>query len=202
MTIGARVALYPMYDDHVDAVLSGIADIAPWRPELRVETDDLATLMIGPPEALFPALQALLTGGAAQGRHAVLAATLSRGLPGGPDDQRRSAPRPRGDREPLPVRVASSLAVVADAPRTGQTVAAQLSLYPLGVTDPIAEIVDCIGFLKSTPVWDRPGIFCSTLRGDAGPVFAAVAEAFLGFGAPDGHVAMDLKVSANSPRAI
>jgi uncharacterized protein YqgV (UPF0045/DUF77 family) len=99
------------------------------------------------------------------------------------------------------VRVASSLATVADAPRAGQTVAAQLSLYPLGVTDPMAEIVDCIGFLKSTSVWDRSGSLCSTLRGDVGPVFAAVAEAFLGFGAPDGHVAMDLKVSANSPGA-
>jgi len=39
------------------------------------------------------------------------------------------------------------------------------------------------------------------LRGDAGPVFATLAEAFCRFGPPEGHVAIDLTVSANSPTA-
>ena len=32
-------------------------------------------------------------------------------------------------------------------------------------------------------------------------MFATLSEAFLSFGAPDGHVALDLTVSANSPSA-
>ncbi len=59
----------------------------------------------------------------------------------------------------------------------------------------------CIEFLKTSGVFDRSKNFCTKLRGDAGPVFAAVGEAFLRFGAPQGHVALDLKVSANSPSA-
>ena len=49
---------------------------------------------------------------------------------------------------------------------------------------------------------DRSKNFCTKLRGDAGPVFATLSEAFLRFGAPQGHVALDLKVSANSPSKV
>ena len=88
---------------------------------------------------------------------------------------------------------------MADAPLVGQTVAAQFSLYPLGSDVHMDEIYGCIDFLKGSGVYDRSKNFCTKLRGDAGPVFAALSEAFLSFGAPEGHVALDLTVSANSP---
>jgi hypothetical protein len=62
------------------------------------------------------------------------------------------------------------------------------------------EIYGCIDLMKRSGVFGRSKNFCTTLRGDAGPVFATLSEAFLRFGSPEGHLAMDLTVSANSPR--
>jgi hypothetical protein len=62
------------------------------------------------------------------------------------------------------------------------------------------EIYGCIDFLKSSGVFDRPKNFCTRLAGDAGPVFATLEQAFLRFGGPpEGHVTLDVTVSANSP---
>jgi uncharacterized protein YqgV (UPF0045/DUF77 family) len=201
MFLGAQVALYPMSDRFVDVILGGIDAMAPWRDRLRIETDDLSTLMVGPPEALFPAMRALFCAAAHSGAHVVLAATLSRGCPGEPDDPACATPRLTGPRAPAAARIAEARARVAAAEPTGVAAAAQLSLYPLGEPGHMAEIVDCIAFLRDSGVHDRAKNFCTKLRGDAGPVFAAVEEAFLGFGAPQGHVAAGLKVSANSPSA-
>ncbi|RWP66665.1 MAG: hypothetical protein EOR08_00695 [Mesorhizobium sp.] len=57
----------------------------------------------------------------------------------------------------------------------------------------------CIDFLKTSGVFDRSKNFCTKLRVDSGPVFATLSEAFLRFAAPQGHVALDLTVSTNSP---
>ena len=65
----------------------------------------------------------------------------------------------------------------------------------------MTEVYGCIDFLKQSGVFDRAKNFCTKLRGDAGPVFATLSEAFLSFGPPAGHVALDLTVSANSPSA-
>jgi energy-coupling factor transport system substrate-specific component len=91
---------------------------------------------------------------------------------------------------------------VASAKKLGQEVAAQFSLYPLGEGHHMEEIYGCIDFLKTSGVFDRSKNFCTKLRGDAGPVFATLSEAFLRFGAPQGHVALDLTVSANSPSRL
>ncbi len=64
------------------------------------------------------------------------------------------------------------------------------------------EIRACIEFVKSSGVFDRSKNFCTRLRGDAGAVFATLTEAFMRFGAAEGHVALDLTVSANSPGAV
>jgi hypothetical protein len=61
------------------------------------------------------------------------------------------------------------------------------------------EIYGCIEFVKGSGVFDRSKNFCTKLRGDAGPVFATLSQAFLNFGSEQGHVAIDLTVSANSP---
>jgi hypothetical protein len=62
------------------------------------------------------------------------------------------------------------------------------------------EIYGVIDFLKRSGVFDRPKNFCTRLAGDAGPVFSTLEQAFLRFGAPpEGHVTLDVTVSANSP---
>ena len=59
MFAGAQVSLYPMTDGFVDVILSSLSALDPWRDKLRVETDDISTLIVGPPEVLFPALRDL-----------------------------------------------------------------------------------------------------------------------------------------------
>jgi uncharacterized protein YqgV (UPF0045/DUF77 family) len=201
MFSGAQVSLYPMTDDFVGVILGAIGALEPYRPHFRIETDDISTLLVGPPDQLFPAMRDLFLAAAGRGAHCVLAATVSRGCPGEPDDPICTPVGGTSHDQPLEVRIANAVKHVREAPTTGQAVAAQFSLYPLGSGHHMDEIYGCIDFLKQSGVFDRSKNFCTKLRGDAGPVFATLSEAFLRFGAPQGHVALDLKVSANSPSA-
>ena len=201
MFSGAQVSLYPMTDDFVGVILGAIGALEPYRPHFRIETDDISTLLVGPPDQLFPAMRDLFLAAAGRGAHCVLAATVSRGCPGEPDDPICTPIGGTSHDQPLEVRIANAVKHVREAPTTGQAVAAQFSLYPLGSGHHMDEIYGCIDFLKQSGVFDRSKNFCTKLRGDAGPVFATLSEAFLRFGAPQGHVALDLKVSANSPSA-
>ncbi len=198
MFSGAQVSLYPMTDDFVGVIVDAIGALEPYRPDFRIETDDISTLLVGPPDRLFPAMRDLFTSAAGRGVHCVLAASVSRGCPGEPDDPICTPMAGIGSGEPLVARIELALAAVAATPTVGQRVTAQFSLYPLG-DNHMDEIYGCIDFLKRSGVFDRSKHFCTKLRGDAGAVFATLSEAFLRFGAPDGHVTLDLKVSANSP---
>ncbi|MBQ0823694.1 HMP/thiamine-binding protein [Microvirga sp. HBU67558] len=199
MFSGAQISLYPMSDDFVDVILGAIGALDPYRPNFRIETDDISTLIVGPPEQLFPAMRDLFLAASRRGVHCVLAATVSRGCPGEPDDPICTPITGSNHDQPLAARITAAVRRVETAPLTGQVVAAQFSLYPLGSGHHMNEIYGCIDFLKASGVFDRSKNFCTKLRGDAGPVFATLSEAFLRFGAPQGHVALDLKVSANSP---
>ncbi|PDQ18657.1 HMP/thiamine-binding protein [Mesorhizobium sanjuanii] len=199
MFSGAQISLYPMCDDFVGVILGALSAFDPYRANFRIETDDISTLIVGPPEQLFPAMRDLFASAAASGVHCVLSATVSRGCPGEPDDP-ICTPISGGSHElALAERIDAARAHVDTAERLGQEVAAQFSLYPLGEGHHMDEIYGCIDFLKASGVFDKSKNFCTKLRGDAGPVFATLSEAFLRFGAPQGHVALDLTVSANSP---
>jgi hypothetical protein len=86
--------------------------------------------------------------------------------------------------------------------RTGQPVAAQFSLYPQGLGHHMDAIYGCIDFLKSSGTFERSKNFCTKLRGDAGPVFETLSQAFTGFGAQAGHVTLDVILWANSASKI
>lgn len=199
MFSGAQVSLYPMCDDFVGIIFGALGALDPWRDKLRLETDALSTLMVGPPEVLFPAMRDLFCAAARSGCHTTMHATVSRGCPGEPDDPIctpvAAVPRDAS----LADRIAVCRDAVAAAPRLEQDIAAQLSLYPLGVGHHMDEIYGCIEFLKSSGTFHRSKNFCTALRGDGGPVFETLGQAFNGFGAEAGHLAMDVTVSANSP---
>ena len=199
MFAGAQVSLYPMTDGFVDVILSSLSALDPWRDRLRIETDDVSTLIVGPPEVLFPALRDLYVAAAASRQHVVLRATLSRGCPGEPDDPICQTSSLANPAESLESRQQSALAALAEAPDTGEIARAQFSLYVMGAGDHMAEIMGCIDFLKTSGTFDRSKNFCTRLIGDSGPVFATLQEAFCRFGPPQGHVTIDLTVSANSP---
>ena len=202
MFSGAQISLYPMADDFAAIIMRALSALDPHRDHLRIETDDISTLLVGPPETLFPAMRDLLVAASGTSTHCVLSAAVSRGCPGEPDDPicRRIGGRAPGD--PLDARIAQAVAAVGSVPHAGQQVACQFSLYPLGAGRHMDEIYGCIEFLKLSGVFDRPKNFCTKLRGDAGPVFQALAEAFARFGPIEGHVTLDITVSANSPTPI
>ncbi|MBX3574597.1 MAG: HMP/thiamine-binding protein [Mesorhizobium sp.] len=202
MFSGAQISLYPMSDGFVGIILGALHALDPYRSDFRIETDDVSTLIVGPPNRLFPAMRDLFVAAARTGAHCVLHATVSRGCPGETDDPICTPLSGDGVRGDLAERILLARDAVAAAELTGQTVAAQFSLYPLGAVQHMDEIYGCIDFLKASGVFDRSKNFCTKLRGDAGPLFATLGEAFLRFGVPEGHVAMDLTVSANSPSKV
>jgi len=202
MFSGAQISLYPMSDDFVGIILGALVALDPYRADFRIETDDVSTLIVGPPERLFPAMRDLFVAAARSGAHCTFHATVSRGCPGEPDDPICTPLFDAGPAGALPDRIAKAREAVAAAGLTGQDVAAQFSLYPLGPVQHMDEIYGCIDFLKTSGVFDRSKNFCTKLRGDAGPLFATLSEAFLRFGGQQGHVAMDLTVSANSPTKV
>lgn len=206
MFIGAQVSLYPMTSDFVGVILSGLEALAPYRDQLRIETDDISTLMVGAPDPLFDAIRDLFARAAQQPpqqpAHVTLHATLSRGCPGEPDD-----PSCRCDilavaqDQPLAERQAQAQTAVAAAPVLGVAIDVQFSLYVLGAGGHMDEIYGCIDFLKTSGTFLKSKNFCTRLRGDAGAVFETLRQAFLRFGPAQGHVTIDLTCSANSPSA-
>jgi hypothetical protein len=202
MFSGAQISLYPMTDDFVGVILGALGALDPYRDRLRIETDDISTLLVGPPDVLFPALRDLFVAAAASGRHCVLSAAISRGCPGEPDDPICRTDALSGPLGSLGARKDAAISAVRQAAATGQPTAAQFSLYVMGTDDHMDEIYGCIDFLKQSGVYDRSKNFCTKLRGDAGAVFTALDEAFCRFGPGAGHVTLDVTVSANSPTAV
>ncbi|MBN9551569.1 MAG: Ykof family thiamine-binding protein [Alphaproteobacteria bacterium] len=202
MFSGAQISLYPMADDFVGVILGALGALDSYRDRLRIETDDISTLLVGPPEVLFPAMRDLFVAAAGSGRHCVLSAAVSRGCPGEPDDPICRSDEIGGPAIPLDERKRAALRAVRETPSTSQPAAAQFSLYVMGTGNHMDEIYGCIDFLKKSGVFDRSKNFCTRLRGDAGAVFATLNEAFCRFGPGAGHVTLDITISANSPTAV
>lgn len=200
MFIGAQVSLYPMTSDFVRVILSGLEALAPYRDRLRIETDDISTLMIGSPEPLLDAIRDLFARTAQDPAHVTMHVTLSRGCPGEPDDAScRCEVLAAAQDRTLAERQAEARVAVSLAPRLGIEIDVQFSLYVLGADRHMDEIYGCIDFLKASGTFLRSKNFCTRLRGDAGAVFETVRQAFLRFGPAEGHVTIDLTASANSP---
>src|SRR5690606_4459321 len=85
MFVGCQFSLYPMTDRFVDVILDAVKGLQD-RDDLRVETDDLSTLVVGPVGPMFAAVEQAFLAAAARADHVVLNATFSRGCPGEPDD--------------------------------------------------------------------------------------------------------------------
>ncbi len=198
MFSGAQFSLYPMTSDFVPAILRGIAALDGYGDSLRRQTDDVSTLLVGPPDLVVQAMRDAFVATAGPGGHVVLNATVSRGCPGESDDPICAAPAfaaPRGD-EDLVQLALSRFRPIAPA---GLACSAQISLYPLGTEAHMTRIGSCIDFLKAAGVYDKQKHFCSKLKGDAHEIFAAVERAFLDFAPMHAHVVLTLTISAGSP---
>lgn len=202
MFIGAQVSLYPMVSDFVRVILSGLEALAPYRDRLRIETDDISTLMVGAPEPLFDAIRDFFAQAARDPAHVTMHVTFSRGCPGEPDDSTcRCDVLATAQDTPLATRQEQALAAVRGAPLLDVTIDVQFSLYVMGEDRHMDEIYGCINFLKASGTFLKSKNFSTRLHGDAGAVFETVRQAFLRFGPAEGHVTIDLTASANSPSA-
>lgn len=201
MFSGAQISLYPMSDDFVGVIMSALGALDPYRDRLRIETDDISTLLVGPPEVLFPAMRDLFSAAARTGVHCVLSATISRGCPGEPDDAICQSGQFDLPLAPLADRQSDAHAAVRNAPAMDVFSVAQFSLYVMGQDDHMDEIYGCIDFLKQSGTFEKSKHFATKLKGDTGALFATLEQAFCRFGPPQGHVTIDLTVSANSPTA-
>jgi hypothetical protein len=200
MFIGAQVSLYPMTGDFVGVILSGLSALDPYRDALRMETDDISTLMVGAPDPLFDAIRDLFATTAQGPAHVAMHVTLSRGCPGEPDDPSCACDiLAVAQSQPLAERQRLALEAVTAAPLSGVEIDVQFSLYVMGSGGHMEEIYGCIAFLKASGTFLRSKNFCTRLRGDAGIVFETLRQAFLRFGPAQGHVTLDLTASANSP---
>ena len=200
MFIGAQVSLYPMTSDFVDVIMTGLEALKPYHDDLRIETDDMSTLMVGAPEPLLDAIRDLFSEAARRPEHVTMHVTLSRGCPGEPDDPScHCEALVRAQDQSLEERQALALEAVRSAPEKGVGIDVQFSLYVLGQDRHMDEIYGCIEFLKQSGTFLKSKNFCTRLRGDAGAVFETLRQAFLRFGPAEGHVTIDLTASANSP---
>ncbi|MBY6154377.1 Ykof family thiamine-binding protein [Vannielia litorea] len=200
MFIGAQVSLYPMTSDFVDVIMTGLKALTPYKKDLRIETDDMSTLMVGAPEPLLDAIRDLFSEAARRPEHVTMHVTLSRGCPGEPDDPScHCEALVTAQSLGLEERKALALKEVQSAPDMGVGIEVQFSLYVLGQDRHMDEIYGCIDFLKQSGTFLKSKNFCTRLRGDAGAVFETIRQAFLRFGPAEGHVTIDLTASANSP---
>ena len=189
-----------MTSEFVGVITSGLAALAPHKSKLRIETDDISTLMVGAPDSLIDAIRDLFGAAARQPDHVTMHVTLSRGCPGEPDDAScRCETLACAQDQSLDERKKLSLEAVGAAPAFDVTIDVQFSLYVLGQDRHMDEIYGCIEFLKGSGTFLKSKNFCTRLRGDAGAVFETVRQAFLRFGPAEGHVTIDLTASANSP---
>ena len=200
MYCGAQISLYPMCDDFINVILSSLSALDPYRDQLKIETDDISTLLSGPPTALFPAMAALFVRTAETGHHVTMHALISRGCPGGGPQPSTTATYALSDSMTSSERKAHALKMVQAEEKTGQQITVQFAYYPLGdVANHMDEIYACIDFIEASGTFVKMKNFCTKLRGDAGPVFKTLEQAFLCFAGEEKHVALDLTLSANSP---
>jgi energy-coupling factor transport system substrate-specific component len=193
MFSGCQFSLYPMSDNFVEVILPAVEAMG--RPDdLRIETDDLSTLVVGTPDRVFAAVARAYEAACRAGGHVVLSALFSRGCPGEPDDP-ICTPEPPS-RETGEAEASGSAVVPA---RTGVEIDAQFSLYPLGISGYMQTIANAVEGVKARGVFDRSKNFCTRLTGDLADVFAAVEQSFADAARDSGHVVIHLTASKGSP---
>lgn len=193
MFVGCQFSLYPMTDNFVEVILDAIDGLQD-RQDLRVESDDLSTLVIGASDPLFEVLEKCFLKAAANAGHVVLTATFSRGCPGEPDDPLCQPAKPTETHlDPMGAQTEKL---------SGVNVAAQFSLYPLGNPGYMDIIYREIDATKKAGVFSRAKHFCTRLEGDAYQIFTALRTAFDRAANEVGHVVITATISKGSPPQV
>lgn len=193
MFVGCQFSLYPMTDRFVQVILGAVEGLHQQK-DLRVETDDLSTLVIGAPQPLFAALEQCFLKAAASGEHIVLTATFSRGCPGEPDDPICQPTKPIGAIE--------SAIDPSQVKLSGVKASAQFAVYPLGSTEYMEVIYREIRAIKDAGISSRAKHFCTRLDGDVSQIFMVLGAAFDRAATATGHVVITATISTASPTQL
>jgi len=181
---GARFSLYPMTDRYARVILDAIRGLRD--TGLEVETDDVSTFIGGDRDRVFGELTRVFAAAARTGEHVVMTVLLSHGCPG------ETYCESTGE-------VRTPAAATAKNEKSGVTVSAQWSLYPMGSDSYMDVIYREIDRTKSAGVFAKGAHFVSGLRGDLTDVVGAIRASFDAACADAGHVVAHATVSANSP---
>ncbi len=213
MFCGCQFSLYPMSDNFVEVILPAVKAMRDFdgADGLRIETDDISTLVVGPPSGVFAAVERAYEAACRAGGHVVLSALFSRGCPGEPDDPICT---PEGPTTGTAGTTASDSTTASDnkagsaseeatsgagKPPSGLKIDAQFSLYPLGISHYMESIAGAVAAVKEAEVFDRSKHFCTRLSGDLAHVLAAVEDCFASAARDTGHVVIHLTASKGSP---
>lgn len=181
---GARFSLHPMTDRYVPVILDAIKGLRD--TGLEVETDDVSTFIGGDRNRVFAQLERVFAAAAKTGEHVAMTVLLSHGCPGETYCEATGEAR-------APTRAG------ATGGKSGVTVSAQWSLYPLGSEGYMDVIYREIDRTKQAGVFARGAHFVSALRGDLADVLGAIRASFDAACADTGHVVAHATLSANSP---
>ena len=192
MFSGCQFSLYAMSDDFVDVILGAVEAMG--KPdELRIESDDISTLVVGTPRRVFEAVRTAYAEACRRGGHVVLSALFSRGCPGEPDDPICTPEAPRSG------EAGQNAALTADEAAAEIEVNAQFSLYPMNYSGYMETVAREIEAVKTADVFDRSKHFCTRLKGNVETVFNAVYRSFESAAHDSGHVVIHFTASKGSP---
>jgi uncharacterized protein YqgV (UPF0045/DUF77 family) len=177
-----------MTDRFVEVILPAVEKLK-LHNSLKIETDDLSTLVRGEATEVFAAIRDAFMAAAASGSHVVANVLFSRGCPG-EEQCEADASVDQGGYAP-----GVELDPVADIAQV--EAAAQYSLYPLGREDYMEQIYGAVAEAKKTGSFTRSKNFCTRLDGPADKLFETIFESFVG--APASHAVIHATISANSP---
>ncbi len=176
-----------MTDKYIDVILNAIKDLQDEK-NLRVETDDLSTMLKGKSEKIFQALEIVFLHAAKNADHVAMDITFSRGCPGEPDEP---CCNDVNCDKPLKHHPASRLIPLK---KTGIIASAQFALYPLNNPDYMDVIYQEIERAKHS-VKVTPKHFCTRLDGDTNDIFYTIQQAFENTGRTTRHVVVTAIIS-------
>ncbi|HEX3082128.1 MAG TPA: YkoF family thiamine/hydroxymethylpyrimidine-binding protein [Candidatus Saccharimonadia bacterium] len=183
MKVGCRFSLYPMTDNYEHVILEAISGLKATKT-LEVETGDISTMLNGPAEEVFAAVQACFTKAAKLAGHVVVTATFSHGCPGEPD----GVCDPRSHQQP------AAGTKIARPKAAGVPASAQFALYPLDSPTYMDTIYGQIEAAKSYAKV-TPEHFCTRLDSDAADIFAVLYTSLSAGAAAAPHAVVTATVS-------
>lgn len=185
---GIRFSLYPKVKSDqslklaIKTAVSGLSDLG-----LKVQADDVSSVLLGPTETLFEAMRVVFGRACrVEGEpHISMVCTFS---------------AKSGEELPvLPPRMVETETWVEDANRLPSRIACQFAIYPLGSTNYQNTIDEIVGETLKSPVFkdDKEYPFCYMLDGDGPEVFDVLQSSFGMAQKQCSHVTMTATLTAN-----